>query len=100
MFLQLCTGMLCVLPFAACEQPVCTAYTELSEAYESHDVHKLEMVAAKYEQLFARVSTTDCTTLTLSSQLLTKPSSWTTCFSFMLSAQSILQDYVSVAHSL
>ena len=53
--LQLCTGVLCVLPFAACEQPVCTAYTELSEAYESHDVHKLEMVAAKYEQLFARV---------------------------------------------
>ena len=75
MSLPLCTGMLCVLPFAPCEQPVCTAYTELSEAYESHDVHKLEMVAAKYEQLFTRVNTTNCTTLIFSSQLLTKPPS-------------------------
>ena len=51
------SSALCVfLSFPACGQPVCTPYTELSEAYESHDVCKLEMVAAKYEQLFTRVS--------------------------------------------
>ena len=52
--LQHCVCVL--LPFATYEQPVCTHYTELCEAYESHDIHKLEMVASKYEQQFTRVS--------------------------------------------